>query len=47
VALAFAGGALGVAGAVVAGGVIIPAGRRRDWRPGRRTTTGERDDSGD
>lgn len=37
VALIFVGGALGIAAAVVAGGVIIPAGRSRGWRPGRRT----------
>jgi membrane-anchored mycosin MYCP len=36
VALSLVGGALGIAGAVVAGGFIIPAGRRRNWRPGRR-----------
>lgn len=36
-ALAFVGGALGVAAAIAAGGLIIPAGRRRAWRPGRRT----------
>ncbi|MGH3380369.1 MAG: S8 family serine peptidase [Actinoallomurus sp.] len=35
-ALSLVGGALGVAGAVAAGGFIIPAGRRRNWRPGRR-----------
>jgi membrane-anchored mycosin MYCP len=34
--LAVAGGALGVAGLACAGAVIIPAGRRRRWRPGRR-----------
>jgi membrane-anchored mycosin MYCP len=41
VALSFVGGALGIAGAVLAGGLIIPAGRRRNWRPGRRTTSSE------
>jgi membrane-anchored mycosin MYCP len=41
-ALSLVGGALGVAGAVAAGGIIIPAGRRRNWRPGRRTTSGQR-----
>lgn len=36
-ALSFVGGALGIAAAIAAGGLIIPAGRRRNWRPGRRT----------
>jgi membrane-anchored mycosin MYCP len=38
-AVSLIGGSLGVAGAVAAGGVIIPAGRRRGWRPGRRATS--------
>ncbi|GAA4609547.1 hypothetical protein GCM10023195_38620 [Actinoallomurus liliacearum] len=46
VALSFVGGALGIAGAVVAGGIIIPAGRRRNWRPGRRTPSSEREETG-
>jgi membrane-anchored mycosin MYCP len=37
VAFSLIAGSLGVAGAIAAGGVIIPAGRRRGWRPGRRT----------
>jgi type VII secretion-associated serine protease mycosin len=43
-ALSIVGGALGVAGAVAAGGLIIPAGRRRNWRPGRRPTPPPEDD---
>jgi membrane-anchored mycosin MYCP len=38
-AISLIGGSLGVAGAIAAGGVIIPAGRRRGWRPGRRATS--------
>jgi membrane-anchored mycosin MYCP len=34
VALSVAGGALGLAAVVIAAAVIIPAGRRRRWRPG-------------
>lgn len=45
-ALGIVGGALGVAAAVGAGGIIIPAGRRRGWTPGRRTTTPDDDGSG-
>ncbi|MFL6055262.1 MAG: S8 family serine peptidase [Actinoallomurus sp.] len=37
-AIAIVGGALGVSTAVAAGGIIIPAGRRRNWRPTRRAT---------
>ncbi|MCW2916567.1 MAG: peptidase and in kexin sedolisin [Actinomycetia bacterium] len=36
-ALSFVVGALGIAAAIGAGGLIVPAGRRRGWRPGRRT----------
>jgi membrane-anchored mycosin MYCP len=36
-ALSFVVGALGIAAAVGAGSLIVPAGRRRGWRPGRRT----------
>ncbi|TNY36648.1 S8 family peptidase [Thermomonospora catenispora] len=36
-ALSMAGGALTLAATAVAAGVIIPAGRRRGWRPTRRT----------
>jgi membrane-anchored mycosin MYCP len=39
VATSVIAGSLGIAGAVAAGGVIIPAGRRRGWRPGRRPTS--------
>ena len=46
VALSIVGGALGVTGAVVAGGFIIPAGRRRNWRPGRRAIASPEDDRG-
>ena len=42
-ALGLVGGALGVSGAVAAGGLIIPAGRRRNWRPGRRVTPTEQE----
>jgi len=38
VAFSIAGGALAVAGALAAGGVIVPAARRRNWRPGRRVS---------
>jgi len=44
VALSIVGGALGVAGVVAAGGLIIPAGRRRNWRPSRRAASAERED---
>jgi type VII secretion-associated serine protease mycosin len=44
-ALSIVGGALGIAGAVAAGGLIIPAGRRRDWRPGRRAVSSPADDA--
>jgi membrane-anchored mycosin MYCP len=44
-ALSFLGGALGVASAVAAGGLIIPAGRRRNWRPGRRPKLSEQANS--
>ncbi|MCO5996139.1 S8 family serine peptidase [Actinoallomurus rhizosphaericola] len=37
-AMTLAGGALVACALVVAGGVLIPMGRRRKWRPGRRTT---------
>jgi membrane-anchored mycosin MYCP len=43
-ALSIVGGALGVTGAVAAGGLIIPAGRRRSWRPGRRATPTEQNE---
>jgi type VII secretion-associated serine protease mycosin len=43
-ALALVGGALGIAGAVAAGGIIIPAGRRRNWRPGRREAAAEQEE---
>jgi membrane-anchored mycosin MYCP len=43
-ALSFVGGALGIAGAIVAAGIIIPAGRRRGWRPGRRTVPADPDE---
>jgi type VII secretion-associated serine protease mycosin len=44
-ALSFVGGALGITGAVIAGGIIVPAGRRRNWRPGRRTTPADQEHS--
>ena len=44
VALSIVGGALGVAGVVAAGGLIIPAGRRRNWRPSRRVAPVEQED---
>ncbi|MGP4027552.1 S8 family serine peptidase [Actinomadura sp. 3N407] len=45
VALGIAGGALGVAALVAAGGVLIPLGRRRGWRPGHvRMTTDAADE---
>jgi uncharacterized iron-regulated membrane protein len=40
-ALSFVGGAVGLAGAVAAGGFIIPAGRRRNWRAGRRAASAD------
>lgn len=40
-ALSFVGGSLGIAGAIVAAAIIIPAGRRRGWRPGRRATNAD------
>lgn len=43
VALSVVGGALGVAGVVAAGGLIIPAGRRRNWRPSRRAASTDQD----
>ncbi|WP_051301199.1 S8 family serine peptidase [Actinomadura rifamycini] len=41
VALGVAGGAIGAAALVVAGGLLIPAGRRRGWRPGPVEPVGE------
>lgn len=43
-AISLVGGALGVAGVVAAGGLIIPAGRRRGWRPGRRVMRSDDDE---
>ncbi|MEU5876563.1 S8 family serine peptidase [Spirillospora sp. NPDC047279] len=37
VALGIGGGALGLAALVVAAGMVIPAGRRRGWKPGQVT----------
>ncbi|PRX03804.1 UNVERIFIED_ORG: type VII secretion-associated serine protease mycosin [Actinomadura viridilutea] len=46
-ALSIAGGALALSGIVVAGGMLIPLGRRRRWRPGRAVTTpGDGDGAG-
>ncbi|GGV19761.1 hypothetical protein GCM10010182_46880 [Actinomadura cremea] len=42
VALGVAGGAVGAAMLVVAGGLLIPAGRRRGWRAGPVEPSGER-----
>jgi membrane-anchored mycosin MYCP len=39
VALGVTGAALGMAALVVAGGFVIPRGRRRGWKPGRVTTS--------
>ncbi|MFI0481903.1 S8 family serine peptidase [Actinomadura sp. 9N215] len=44
VALGIAGGALGAAVLVAAGGLLIPAGRRRGWRPGYVRSTGDAPD---
>ncbi|MEU8799016.1 S8 family serine peptidase [Spirillospora sp. NPDC048819] len=44
VALGIAGGALGVAALVAAGGVLIPLGRRRGWRPGYVRMTSDTSD---
>ncbi|HEV7935731.1 MAG TPA: S8 family serine peptidase [Actinomadura sp.] len=41
VAFGVSGGALGVAALVVAGGFVIPLGRRRGWKPGRVTPRSE------
>ncbi|NVI92450.1 S8 family serine peptidase [Actinomadura sp. BRA 177] len=41
VALGIAGGALGLAALVAAGGMLIPLGRRRGWRPGYVTMTAD------
>ncbi|MFP3965602.1 S8 family serine peptidase [Actinomadura fulvescens] len=41
VALGIGGGALALAGLVVAAGMVIPAGRRRGWKPGRADFSGE------
>lgn len=38
-ALLVIGVALGVAGLIAVGGIVIPAGRRRGWRPERRATS--------
>ncbi|TDD80514.1 hypothetical protein E1293_20595 [Actinomadura darangshiensis] len=44
VALGIGGGALGVAALVAAGGMLIPAGRRRGWRPGYVAPIAETED---
>ncbi|TMQ98312.1 hypothetical protein ETD83_19340 [Actinomadura soli] len=44
VALGIAGGALGAAVLVAAGGMLIPAGRRRGWRPGYVQSSGRTPD---
>jgi subtilisin family serine protease len=45
-ALSFAVGALGIAAMVGAGGLIVPAGSRRGWHPGRRTPPPDPSDPG-
>lgn len=40
-ALSLTGGALALAASAVAAGIIIPAGRRRNWRPSRRQPSTE------
>jgi subtilisin family serine protease len=47
VALSVAGGALALAALVIAAAMVIPAGRRRRWRPGSSGSSGSPGNAGD